>query len=581
MKTFFIKSLILGCAVLGMLTACQPKSEKDNYPYWKEVAWWQDARYGMFLHWGISSLMGQEISWSRGGYGESKYDSLALRFNPAEFDADRWIDIAEQAGMKYIVLTTKHHDGYCLWDSKANPFNIMNSPYHKDICQQLAEAAHRRGMRLGWYFSCREWSDPNCCTTELTPKYVEKMKAELTELLSNYGKVDILWFDYDGWPSPAKPREIVSLIRQLQPDIVFNNRLYPFTPDESHAYIGEYGMLSTPEQFVGGYGELPWETCSTMSQSRQWSIRYGDGPRPAEDLIWETIGAAGGNGNMLMNVGPDSLGVIPQDFADRLAEVGAWIQAHEGILYGTKGGPWKPTSSYVSTMKGKNAYLLMHDGSNLTLPYTKKLAIKSVTADDGTAIDYTIQDNTITFTLPETLQGKRNVALRITSGNNLEGLELLTPFSTSGSVAYNKPAKASSSLSEVYLHFPAAAFDDNDGSAWAAGRCIDTDSTDLYGASENFGYSQRIADAFYKDATLEVDLQKEETITRFRIVPRKGCANIQLEYKKGNEWVEAASTQSFYQEWTDNLEATTARYWRLNMQGGGLGFGIGEFQLFN
>lgn len=578
-----MRKLFLFALLALLLSSCSsrtPSSSSDS-PYWNELQWWQEARYGMFIHWGLSSLTGQEISWSRNGYGPERYDALYERFNPVGFDADKWIDVAEAAGMKYMVLTSKHHDGFSLWDSEANPHNIMKTPYGKDICRQLADACHRRGMRIGWYFSCREWNDENCCTDGRTDIYVEKMKAELRELLTNYGKIDLLWFDYEGCPSPARPEEIVDLIRSLQPDIIFNNRLYPFTADESHACVGDFGMYCTPEQFAGGYGQIPWETCSTMSTSRQWALRYNDPPRPAEDLEWETVGAAAGNGNMLMNVGPDSLGVIPPAYAGRLAEVGSWISAHEGILYGTKCGPWKPSGNYVSTTDGNGVWLLLRDGGDIDIPYDKSLKIKKILSDDGTDVRFSVEEGTLHLDIPDALEGKRNVALRVIMpvpcGGEFTPLE---PFGTSGSVAYNKPASASSALSMTYMHNPAAAFDDNPGTAWVVGRVEGDYPSTLYGLCEHSRDSEAILKAFESDATLSVDLGESKDIVRYYLRARGSWESASLEYKSGNDWVEAAVIAPFNSEYEAEIPSVKAREWRLSLHKCAIRSGVSEFQLF-
>lgn len=566
---------------VGLMFSCK-QAEKMKYPFANDIAWWQDARYGMFIHWGLSSLTGQEISWSRAGYGAEKYDSLKYRFCPSEFCADRWIDIAEQAGMRYMVLTAKHHDGFCLWDSKANSHNIMNTPYGKDICAQLAEAAHRRNMRLGWYFSCREWSDSDCMFEGDMHCYVEKAKEELRELLSNYGKIDVLWFDYDGWPSSAHPAELFDLARNLQPDIVINNRSYPITPDESHAYVGRYGMYATPEQFVGSYGRVPWETCSTMTSSRQWSIRYGDSPRSAEDLIWETVGAVAGNGNMLMNVGPDSLGVIPQAFADRLAEVGGWIQAHPDILYGTQGGPWKPSKQYVSTMKGQCAHLIIREGKDLTLPYSSRIKLEKALTDDGKEVSFEIEGDSITFSVPNDYEGKRNVVLTLQCATKLDKMEPLAAFSTSGSLAYDKPSSSSSSLSETYMHCPSSAFDDDNRTAWLPGRVENIDSMAVYGQNLHFQKAETQGKLFQQDAVLEVDLQSAEEVKSYSVQSRDGrkIRGIRLEYLDRKEWKEVAFMEDFSGKWEGEIAPVKAQHWRLNMKGIVPGAGIAEFQLF-
>ena len=182
------------------------KEERDA-----RLAWWRAARFGMFIHWGPISLKGTEISWSRAGPRQGcpskslgtvpveEYDNLYKQFNPTKFDAESWVKIADRAGMKYMVLTAKHCDGFCLWDSGASDYNISHTPFGRDVCAELAQAAHRRGMHIGWYYSPMDWRDPDC-RTERNAKYVSSMQRQLGELLGNYGLIDLLWFDFDSRP---------------------------------------------------------------------------------------------------------------------------------------------------------------------------------------------------------------------------------------------------------------------------------------------------------------------------------------------------------------------------------------------
>ncbi len=576
--------LVAGILMLGLISCNNGNKEDFKNPYEKDMAWWREARYGMFIHWGISSLMGQEISWSRNGYGAARYDSLALRFNPVDFDADKWIDVAEKAGMKYMILTAKHHDGYCLWDTKTTDHCITKSPYGQDVCAQLAEAAHRRGMRIGWYFSCRDWHEPDCSSESRNDAFVEKMKQQLTELLSNYGKIDIIWFDCEGCASPAKPREIFELVRSLQPEIIVNNRHCILSPSECHGYVTDIAMYATPEQFVGAYSKnVPWETNSTTASSRQWSIRYGDVPRPVDDMIWEIMGAPAGNGNFLMNVGPDSLGVIPQAYAESLEKIGDWFRQHDGILYGTHTGPWKPAEQYFSTARRKSAYLLLKEGQNITLPYRRNLSFSNIKADDGSDVAFDIHGDSITLTLPEALIGKRNVALRIEAGSALDE-DPLDKFSTSGSLAFQCPVKASSSLG-AYLLCAASAVDDDDYTQWLSGRKkMEIDTISLYGQLDAHMVNNKDKVGLYyeTDATLEVDLRQSQSVSRFRILHGGDhpVGHIALEYQKDGKWETAASTDHFNAEWTGTITPAEARHWRLNMQNGFMEFGVREFQLF-
>lgn len=570
-----MKRSALLVAVALTLLSCTSKGPDFS----EQLGWWEEARYGMFVHFGISSVKGFEISWPRDSYGPARYDSLALQFNPHKFDANAWIEAAEKGGMKYIVLTTKHHDGFCLWDTKTTSHNIMNTQYGKDILRQLADAAHQRGMRLGWYYSVREWDDDNCSNPdpEKNRLYIEKMKTQLKEILTNYGKIDLLWFDYEGYPCPTDPQEIFDYVRGLDPDIIINNRLYSLSGHESSCYAGSCGMYATPEQVVGCYGEIPWETCSTSSTSRQWSIKYNDPPRPAAELIWETLGSAGGNGNMLMNVGPDSTGVILPSYVDRLAEVGDWFRAHDGILYGTHCGPWKPTGEYISTAKGTDAYLVLKEGADITLPYGKSIKVESASIE-GEAVGFTESKDSISFDIPDKYAGKANVAIKLQLEK--EVLTPLVPAGTSGSLAYGKPVKASSSLSPDYMHCPSSAVDDSWESRWYPGRkpC----ASEVYGKEIRYT-SDEGRRLFMEDGWLEVDLGKKMTVSSFLIgfSDVGNFGTVRLEYRKHGEWIVADTVRRPQGDWEGTIKPMKARRWRIVAEDCLFTWGIEEFRLFD
>lgn len=237
-----------------LFSACAQKTSQEE----NKLKWWQDSRFGMFIHWGPVTRYGGEISWTREKYGKEKYDSLYLHFNPEKFDAEMWVKTAQMAGMKYLVFTAKHYDGFCLWDTKTTNYNIMNTPFGRDVCKELAEAAHKADMPICWYYSPGDWKDDDCRNPITNHLYVERMLEQVRELLSNYGKISLLWIDYDGYPCPSHPKDIYNLAQELQPDIIINNRLEVFNIDESHSYIGNYGDYATPEQFVAGYGRVHW-----------------------------------------------------------------------------------------------------------------------------------------------------------------------------------------------------------------------------------------------------------------------------------------------------------------------------------
>jgi alpha-L-fucosidase len=347
------------------------------------LAWWREARFGMFIHWGPVSLKETEISWSRansnskcpnnGAIPVAVYDNLYKEFNPAKFDARQWVAIAKAAGMKYMVLTAKHCDGFLLWDSKVDDYNIMHTPFKRDVCAELAKAAHEVGMRIGWYFSPMDWRDPDC-RNEKNAEFVKRMQGELKELLSNYGKIDLLWFDYDGRSAPWDQERTYALVKSLQPQIIIDNRLDLGGGQDaaSPQSIGPHADYYTPEQSVGGFDiQHPWESCMTISRRGQWAWGgHRDGVKTFAECLNMLLRCAGGDGNLLLNVGPMPSGEISPEQVARLQGMGAWFAKYGESIYGTRGGPFKPGRFGVSTNKGHTIYLHVQGwhGPMLTLP---------------------------------------------------------------------------------------------------------------------------------------------------------------------------------------------------------------------
>jgi alpha-L-fucosidase len=335
------------------------------------LQWWRDARFGLFVHWGPVSLQGTEIGWSRAGerrgykWGPGKevpvevYDNLYKTFNPTRFDADQWVAMAKAAGMKYLVFTSRHHDGFSMFDTAADGYKITSpeSPFRKDVVKALADACHRAGLRFGLYYSQPNWHHPDAFT-ERHSAYLAYLKTQVRELLTNYGKIDILWFDglgknaedYDG-------AALNRLARELQPDILINDR--DGLPED----------FDTPEQEVGTFRlDRPWESCITICQ--QWAWKPEDKLKSLQECLETLIRCAGGDGNLLLNVGPMPDGRVEPRQVERLREVGAWLRQYGESIYGTRGGPWKPTPTAASTRKGNAVYLhiLKWDGESLVLP---------------------------------------------------------------------------------------------------------------------------------------------------------------------------------------------------------------------
>lgn len=576
-NTFFMKKilLILLLSCLGLEAFSQKTISTAE-----RLKWWQDSKMGLFIHWGPVSLIGKEISWSREAYGKARYDSLYRRFNPTRFNAKEWVALAKASGMKYMVLTAKHHDGFCLFDTKTTDYKITNAPFSRDVCNELAEAAHEANMPIGWYFSVADWKDPDCRNPATNGVFADRVVEQVRELLTNYGKIGLLWIDFEGWPSPVEPKKVYDLARKLQPEIIINNRLEPFTPDESHAYIGQYADYATPEGFVAGYGNVPWETCTNMGH--QWAWRFNDRPRSLKESVHTLLRCVGGNGNLLFNIGPDSSGVFPAEFADRAREMGSWISKNEAAIYHTKGGVYTPASDYVSSFKENKVYvhLLNPAKKELELP-ALPAKITAVTLMDGTKMAFSQTDKTVTLTFPANKIDSVATIAVLTTDRNMAGIPPIIPFPQSGSIAYAQKSSASSSVGQFY-HDPAAAFDDNPKTSWKIGRRKDVDFSKFYGKNIHYK-SKEVMDLYEPSGWLEVDLGKPQLVGKVKVGESKyGGSEVrkfEVLYHDGKQWVSLAAGDKL-DNWEKTITPVKAQKFRLAVQEYSGYFGINEFQLF-
>jgi alpha-L-fucosidase len=334
----------------------------------RRLEWWRDARFGMFIHWGPVSLKGTEIGWSRGSnIPIAEYDSLYRQFNPTNFNARQWARVAKAAGMKYMVFTTKHHDGFCMFETKQTDFNIMQSPFARDVTKELAAACRKEGLRFGTYHSVCDWHHPDFPLTSPGGKvkretsnldrYERYLHAQVKELIQNYGPLQTMWFDVPQQFDRERGLKLEAWTRSLQPDITINNR------------SGASGDYDTPEQRVGNFqDQRPWETCMTIAN--QWAWRPNDPMKSLKQCLQTLVLCAGGDGNLLFNVGPTPDGRIEPRQVERLREIGAWLSKYGDTLYRTRGGPWKPTKTLASTRRGKTVFLhvLRWNGDSISLP---------------------------------------------------------------------------------------------------------------------------------------------------------------------------------------------------------------------
>jgi alpha-L-fucosidase len=389
----FRMRLVLLAAALSRalsLNAAEPRSTAAAAgapPAAERLEWWREARFGLFIHWGPVSLKGTEIGWSRGaerrGYllrgteiPVEVYDNLYKQFNPTNFNADQWVTTAKTAGMKYLVFTSRHHDGFSEFDTQADDYKITSpkSPFRRDVVKELADACHRAGLRFGLYYSQPNWHHPDAFTDRHT-NYLAYLKTQVRELLTNYGTVDILW--YDGLGKSAKDYDadaLNTMARKLQPRILINNR------------DGLAEDFDTPEQVIGKFQyDRPWESCITICN--QWAWKPDDRMKSLKECLETLIRCAGGDGNLLFNVGPMPDGRIEPRQVNRLEEMGDWLRKYGETIYGTRGGPWKPTKSLASTRRGSTIYvhLLDWNGKTVTLPNIPRKIVRSSALTGGTA----------------------------------------------------------------------------------------------------------------------------------------------------------------------------------------------------
>jgi alpha-L-fucosidase len=572
-----MKSVIL--AVLLVCFGFNGFSQKEM-PLSQRLKWWQDSKMGLFIHWGPVSLIGKEISWSRQGYGAAKYDSLYKRFNPKQFNAKEWVALAKASGMKYMVLTAKHHDGFCLFETKTTDYNIMNTPFGRDVCKELAEAAHEANMPICWYFSVADWKDPDCRDPKMNAVFANRVLDQVKELLTNYGKIGLLWIDFEGWPSPVAPKKVFDLARKLQPEIIINNRLEPFTPDESHGYVGQYADYATPEGFVAGYSKTAWETCTNMGH--QWAWKFNDSPRSLKESVHTLLRCVGGNGNLLFNIGPDSSGVFPANFATRAREMGSWIAKNEQAIYGTKGGIYTPAQNYVSSFKGDKIYIHLLNGeqTDLSLPAISA-KVKSAALLDGTTVRFSQTNSGLKINFPQDKIDSVATIAVLTMDRNVSGIAPIIPFSASGSVAYGKTAVASSSVGQFY-HDPGAAFDDNPKTSWKIGRRKDVDFDQFYGKNIHY-QSEDVMKLYEPSGWLEVDLGKPQRIGKIKLGESKysdsEIRKFKVEYLAGKSWVSLAEGDKMG-DWNKDIKPVTAQKFRLVISEYHGYFGVNEFELF-
>ncbi|MBS1604345.1 MAG: alpha-L-fucosidase [Bacteroidetes bacterium] len=444
---FLSLALVAGPAVAQQ----RPKEER--------MAWWREARFGMFIHWGVYAVLAGEYDghtinkaaeWimNRGKIPVAEYHQVANRFNPVKYDPDAWVRTAKEAGMKYIVITAKHHDGFALFGTRASRWNVVDAtPYGRDLLKPLAEACRKYGIKLGFYYSqAQDWNNPGGAasrkltsegwanpdsaridaytaehkghwdpaqTTQTMGEYIDKVAVpEVRELLTNYGDVAVLWWDTPTDMTDEYASKLNALL-SLQPNIITNDRLK--RPD----FPGDY---KTPEQKIPNLSELDgkdWETCMTMNGT--WGFKASDHNwKTPTTLIHNLVDIASKGGNYLLNVGPTAEGEIPQPSIDALKVIGEWMKTNGEAIYSTKASPLPPLAwgRCTQKMEGSNTilYLSVFDwpaDGKLTVPGIKGKVRRATLITWGKKLDYENGADGLVIHVPPTMPDKLATVIKV------------------------------------------------------------------------------------------------------------------------------------------------------------------------
>jgi alpha-L-fucosidase len=454
-RLIFLFGLTVGALLIGVSStkgvegaAPQPGAQKSEA---ERTAWYRAAKFGMFIHWGAYSVASVEASWPimepniAWRISEPEYVLLYKRFNPTQYDPKSWVELAKQAGQRYMVITTKHHDGFCMFDSALTDYKITRTPYGKDVMAMLAKAAQEAGMPLGFYYSPPDMHHPGYRDTSKLVKdtwhgdpsrpewttYLNYMEGQLRELLTKYGPVALIWFDGLDREEKYQGQRFISLIHELQPATLVNNR------------IGVDGDFVTPEQQIpdriptksaaknltGGVksqasapAAVPppedfqlWETCMTINGT--WAYNKHDRQfKSVKVLIQDLANVASKGGNFLLDVGPTPEGTIQPEFVERLHAMGKWMEVNGDSIYGTTYGPWQNLPYGKTTAKGKTIYLHVFDWPskpNLEVPGLKGRVSQITMLGTGQKAQFKQEKSRLIIAVPSTAPDPNDSVLQI------------------------------------------------------------------------------------------------------------------------------------------------------------------------
>jgi alpha-L-fucosidase len=411
-------------ALTAGFALARPSAAQEGYqPSPENLAareWFQDAKFGLFVHWGIYSLLqnGEWIMNTR-GITVPEYETLAPQFDPVKFDPAEWVALVKAAGMRYITITSKHHDGFAMFDSKVSDWDIVDrTPYGRDVLAMLAEECRKQGIKLFFYHSQLDWHHtdyfPRGGTGQRAgrpdggdwDRYLDYMDAQLAELLTNYGPIGGIWFD-GMWDKPDadwRLGQTYAMIHRLQPATLIgsNHHRAPYPGEDFQMFEKDLPGANTAGFNTTEVGALPLETCETMNGS--WGYNLTDRSfKSLDDLVRYLVNAAGRNANFLLNVGPMPTGEIQPEFQERLRAMGAWLARNGDAIYGTRGGPIPPRPWGVTTQKGNRVFVHVLDwqDTQLSLPPLPAPIRGATLLSDGSRVPFRTAREGVTLTLPE------------------------------------------------------------------------------------------------------------------------------------------------------------------------------------
>ena len=403
-KAVIVAALLLSGGGLAAQDAAEYVPGAENLKAREEF---QDNKFGIFLHWGLYSMPGQgEWYMNTGNIDRCEYEKLASAFYPSRFDAAEWVSAIKASGAKYICITSRHHDGFSMFDTEYSDYNIVDAtPFGRDVLKELADECHRQGIKLHFYYSHLDWRRddyPQGNTGRGTgrpeghgdwPSYYRFMNNQLTELLTNYGEIGAIWFD-GFWDQPIdfdwQSDEQYALIHRLQPACLVGNNHHrdPYPGEDIQIFERDKPGENTAGYSGQDISTLPLETCQTMNNTWGYNIK-DQNYKSTEDLIHYLVETAGNNGNLLLNIGPQPNGELPATAVQRLKETGDWLAVYGETIYGTRGGDIAPHPWGVSTRKGDRLFVHILDlaDDGLYLPLKAKVKAAKVFAD-GTPVEY-------------------------------------------------------------------------------------------------------------------------------------------------------------------------------------------------